>query len=76
MWSSSSNGASASDTEMLAALLLGVEVADRRAVLDPAQADDRPGVEEQGLGQGRLAGATVADEGDVADLRGRKRLHR
>ena len=60
----------------VAALLLGVEVADGRAVLDPAEADDRPGVEQQGLGQGGLAGAAVADEGDVADLRGRKRLHR
>ncbi len=60
----------------VAALLLGVEVADGRAVLDPAQADDRPGVEQQGLGQRRLAGAAVADERDVADLRGRKRLHR
>ncbi len=59
-----------------AALLLGVEVTDRRAVLDPAQADDRPRVEEQGLGQRGLPRATVSDKGDVADLRGRKRLHR
>ncbi len=58
----------------VAPLLLGVEVAHRGAVLDPAQAHDRPGVEEQGLGQRRLAGATVADESDIADLRGRKRL--
>ena len=60
----------------VAALLLGVEVAHGRAVLDPAQADDRPGVEQEGLGQRGLAGAAVADECDVADLRGRKRLHR
>ena len=60
----------------VAALLFGVEVADGRAVFDPAQADDRPGVEQQRLGERRLAGASVADEGDVADLRGRKRLHR
>ena len=75
LWPSSSNGASASDTEMPAALLLGVEVADGRAVLDPAQAGDRPGGEQQGLGQRGLAGAAVADEGDVADLRRRERLH-
>ena len=59
-----------------AALFLGVEVAHGRSVLDPAEAHDRPGVEEQGLGQRGLACAAVPDECDVADLRGRKRLHR
>ena len=58
-----------------APLLLGVEVADRRAVLDLAQAGDRPGGEQEGLGQRRLAGATVAHEGDVADVGRRERLH-
>ena len=76
LWPSSSNGASASDTEMLAPLLLGVEVARRVVVLDPAQAGDRPRREEQGLGQRGLAGATVADEGDVAQFRRRERLHK
>ena len=58
-----------------AALLLGIEVADGRAVLDPAQAGDRAGDEEQRLGQRRLPGAAVPDEGDVADLGRRERLH-
>ena len=59
-----------------AALFLGVEVAHGGAVLDPAEADDRPSVEQEGLGQRGLAGAAMPDECDVADLRGRKRLHR
>ena len=58
-----------------AALLLGVEVADRRAVLDLAEAGDRPGREQEGLGERGLAGAAVADEGDVADVGRRERLH-
>jgi hypothetical protein len=37
--------------------------------VDPAQAHDRPGVEEEGLGQRGLARAAVPDECDVADLR-------
>ena len=36
---------------------------------------DRPGGEQQRLGERGLAGAAVADEGDVADLRRRERLH-
>src|SRR5262249_40230209 len=36
---------------------------------------DRSRREQQGLGQRGLAGTAVADEGHVADLRGRKRLH-
>ena len=58
-----------------APLLLGVEVADGRAVLDLAQAGDRPGGEQERLGERRLAGAAVAHEGDVADVGRRERLH-
>src|SRR4029078_815254 len=53
----------------------GVEVADGGAVLAPTGAGDRPGGEQQGLGEGGLAGSTVADERHVADLRRRKCLH-
>ena len=74
LWPSNSNGASASDTEIVPLLLLGVEVADRGAVLDPAHAGDRAGGEEQRLGERGLAGTAVTDEGDVADLRRRERL--
>ena len=49
--------------------LLGLEVAHRRAVVDPALSGDRTGGEEQGLGQRRLARAVVSDQGDVADAR-------
>ena len=41
---------------------------DRRAVGDRAQAVDHSGTKQQRLEQGRLAGAAVADEGDVPDL--------
>ena len=47
---------------------LGVEVGDRVAVLHPALAGDRPGDEEQRLGERRLARSAVADECDVAKL--------
>ncbi len=58
-----------------AALFLGIEVAHGRAVLDLAQAVGRTGGEQQGLGQRGLAGAAVPDEGHVADVGRRKRLH-
>ena len=64
---SCSSGARASDDRALLAVLGLVEVADRRAVLDPAGPVDRPGRDEQGLDQRRLAGAGVADQHDVAD---------
>ena len=56
--------------------LLGVEVGDGGAVLDPAQAGDRPGGEQQRLGERGLARSAVAHEGDVADLLRRERLGR
>ena len=56
--------------------LLGVEVGDGVAVLDLAETGDRPGGEEQRLGERRLARSAVAHEGDVADLLGRERLGR
>ena len=76
LWPSCSNGASASDTEMRRRCLLGVEVGGGVAVLDPAEPGDRPGGEEQRLGEGGLARPAVADEGHVADLLRRERLRR
>ena len=58
------------------ALLLGIEVAHRGSVLDLPEAGDRAGDEQERLGQGRLAGPAVTDEGDVADLGRRERLHK
>jgi hypothetical protein len=55
--------------------LLRLVVADGRAVLDPAGAGDRPGAEQQGLCQCRLAGTAVTDEGHAADRRRRCRVH-
>src|SRR6185312_1141298 len=43
------------------------EVAGGGAVLDPTGARDRPGRDEEGLNERRLAGPGVADEHDVAD---------
>ena len=48
-------------------------VADRRAVLDPAEAGRHAGAQEQGLDQGRLARGRVTDEDHVADA---PRVHR
>ena len=59
----------------LALDLLGVEVGDGGAVLDPALAVDRPRAEQQRLGEGGLPGPAVTDQGDVADLGGREGLH-
>ena len=58
-----------------AALLLGVVVAHRRAVLDPSEAVDGAGAVQQRLGQACLARAAVTHECDVADLVGRIPLH-
>ena len=52
--------------------LLGLGVADRGPVLDPPRPDDHAGPQEQRLDQRRLAAAAVADDGDVADLLGRR----
>ena len=60
---------------LAAAVLLGLVVADRRAVLHPTEAGDRPGLEQHGLGQRGLAGAAVPDEGHVADPFGRELFH-
>src|SRR5581483_7879671 len=57
------------------ALLLGVEVRDGVAVLDPPHPVDRSRAEEQRLGQRRLPRTAVADERHVADLGRRERLH-
>jgi hypothetical protein len=51
----------------LLAYLRVLEVAHRRAVLDPTGAGHRPGRDEQGLDQRRLPGSGVADEHDIAD---------
>ena len=51
----------------LALLLVGLEVGDGRAVLDPAEPVDHPGLEQERLAEARLAAAPVPDQGDVAD---------
>ena len=50
-----------------ALVLLGLEVAHRGAVLDGSHAGDDPGLQEQRLSQGGLAGPPMAHEHDVAD---------
>ena len=52
--------------------LFGLGVTHRRPVLDPSRPGEHPGPEEQRLGQRRLATPAVADDGDVADLVGRR----
>ena len=56
-------------------VFFGLEVRDGGAVLHPARPVRRAAAQQQGLGQRRLAGAPVADEGHVADLRWWVRLH-
>ena len=51
-------------------LLVLVPVADRGAGVDRAQPVDLVGLEQQRLDEGRLAGTTMADDSDVADLSG------
>ncbi len=51
-------------------LLLGLEVEGGRAVLDATLARDRPGPEEEGLGERRLPGSGVAGEDDAAEVGG------
>jgi hypothetical protein len=51
-------------------MLVLVMVGDRRAGLDGAEPVDGAGLEEQGFDEGRLAGPSVADYSDVADLSG------
>ena len=61
---------------VLAGDFLFVEVGDRRAVVDLAEAVDHAGVEEDGGGELRLARSAVADESDVPDAGGVVDLHR
>ena len=49
-------------------LLLVVVVGDAGAVVHAAAAVHRLGLEQQGVGQRGLAGRSVADQGDVADV--------
>ena len=60
---------------VLAGDLFFVEVGDRRAFVDLAEAVDHAGVGEDGRGELRLAGAAVADERDVSDAGGVVDLH-
>ena len=53
---------------LVALLLLGLVVEVGRAVVDPAQAGDRAGPEEDLLRERRLAGSGVAREHDGADV--------
>ena len=56
-------------------LLVVVPVADRRAALNRPQAVQLAGLEEKRFDQGRLAGPTMADDGDVAELSGLESGH-
>src|SRR5207237_5988537 len=56
-------------------VLLGVEVRHGVAVFHPPHPLDEPVAEEERLGQGGLAGVAVPDEGDIADVGRRERLH-
>ena len=52
--------------------LFGLGVTHRRPVLDPPGPREHAGPEEQRLSQRRLAAPAVADDGDIADLVGRR----
>ena len=52
----------------MALYFFGLEVRNRRAVLNAPFACDRARDVEQGLGERRLAGAAVTDEHDVSDF--------
>ena len=58
-----------------ALLLLGVVVKGGRSLIHAPQAADGARVEEHGLGEAGLPRAAVPDQGDVADVVGRKPLH-
>ena len=49
-------------------LLLGVEIGDRGALIDLADAVGEAAVEEHPLGDGGLAGVDVGDDADVAEV--------
>jgi hypothetical protein len=59
-----------------ALLLLGVVVEVGRAVVDAPEPRDRPGAEEQLLGERRLAGAGVAGQDDASQVGQVDALHR
>ena len=61
---------------LLAFLLVRVPVEGRGAGIDAPQPRDRAGIEEHRFREARLAGATVGDERDVANLVGCGGLHR
>src|SRR5262249_11880112 len=58
-----------------ALVLLRLEVACGRPVLDPPSPGHRAGREEQRLGERRLPDPVVPDEGDIADSLRRVPLH-
>ena len=49
-------------------LLFGIEVADGAAIFHATQALNGAGLQEERLGQGRLTGAPMTNQHDVADL--------
>ncbi len=53
---------------------LGLGIGNGGAVLDPSDAADDAGVRQQGFGERRLPDATVAYQGDVANLGRRERF--
>ena len=53
---------------LLALLLLGLDIADARALGDAAQTRRQLEVMGEGIGEGGLARVPVPDEGDVADV--------
>ena len=59
-----------------ALLLLGLEVEVGRPVVDATEPGDRPGPEEQLLGQRRLAGPGVAGQDDASEVGEVDTLHR
>ena len=61
---------------LLALLLLGLEVEMGRPVVDAAEPGDRPGLEQQLLGERRLAGAGVAGQDDAPKVGEIDALHR
>ena len=67
---SSSSEATASESDMCRFCSSGSKSEAGRPVLDPAQAVDRPGPEEECLGQRRLAGTGVAGQDDAAEVGG------
>ena len=57
-------------------LLLGLEIEVGRPVIDLAESGDRPGLEQQLLGERRLAAAGVAGQDDASEVGQVDALHR